>query len=590
MGSTIQAAADFLVPWAAWSLAAALLAALFLPWIGRSRSVTAALPRLLAPVARRREWAVLVLLASGVLLAADGAGFARGFFRQDDFAFVQDVRAAGSVREYLGMYHNDHSMPVYRAQVWALVAAAGPATDAGSLAAWFNLAGFVSYLALLLSGCWVLVELRASRLAILCFLALLWSWPGWGEFTAGFYTLTVYPQTVALGFAALALLVRDVRQPFTACGPAVATLVAIGGLLVLAGIWLVPVMLLLVVALPAGGPRSRLISRGAWLGAAALVVVGYHAILAPHPLSGRELIQNPSGTLIAASVVDNLREHGWQVAVNFFSGVAGTLLSALVPPVAELLTRHVANPAVGTGVAAAGVLAWVMLAGLAWLGCRKAEKPGRRLLAGLLFAVAVPVAMTALARININALPGVFWPAKYKCIPYCWLALFLALVAQKAFAATTPRRAVASAAVVLLGGGWLTLTHWRLEQRLDLSEPWLPGGRFHNVVLAESRRGDHQRLVGDLASLSRATGSRRLLVPAPDAGTDAYRFLEYGGHALRGSNYAFPDLLAVAPDSGLTLEIVSPGELPAVHRQAMEQHPRLSRLFGVMLERVSAQP
>ena len=123
-----------------------------------------------------------------------------------------------------------------------MVAAAGPARlrRASALAAIFNLANFLTYLGVLLAGCWLLAELSARRVTLAAFALFAWLWPGWGEFTSGLYTISVYPQTMIFGFAAVALWLRGMPGP--ARGWIGLSLLAAAGSasLDISGVWIFP--------------------------------------------------------------------------------------------------------------------------------------------------------------------------------------------------------------------------------------------------------------------------------------------------------------------------------------------------------------
>jgi hypothetical protein len=539
------------------------------------------------PITRPPEWALLIAGCLGLLLALDGQGFAHGFFRYDDFAFVQDAHSAPNFREYILMFHNDHSLPLYRMEVWALLSLAGWQAPADALASIFNDASLLSFLALLTAGCWALHELGARRLTLACFACLLWFWPGWGEFTSGFYTLIVYPQTVCFGFTALALLARAVRTGARWCAPVAALSVLAATTVDLSGVWTIPVTIGFCCAL-LDGPNLVLMRRSLWfLIAAGLLALLYQAVWAPHVLIGRELIQNPSGNLVKSSLLENVRHYGWHIGPSLFSGVGGVVLSFFFPPTFEVLAvQHNQSMLFRALFAFLEIIACAITIYIVNRAMRRSEPRDRRLLAAIAWAVVVPVSMVVLARINISPMPGTLWPAKYKCIPYCWLAFGAAVwLDRQVFISVGQRqRILCWTAIWLCTCAWFSASFWQLEKKLALNGPWLAGGRYHNVKMAELRQISFNQFQCDLSALARHLGYRDLVVPPPSGNCEAYRFLELGGNAERGANYSFPDLLSIAPDAGLTLRIVARDHLPAGTLAAIGENPRLKDLFLSDLE------
>ena len=197
-------------------------------------------------VQTRMEW-LAVATGCGVLLAiSDFHGFSIGFFRYDDFAFVQDARDGPDILEYLGLYHNDHALPLFRIEIMALVMLCGKAFSAFQLASLFNTLAALTFFGLLLSGCWLLSGLDVRRLGIACFCVVLWMWPSWGEFTSGFYTILIYPQTVVFGFISIGSVLHAIRTRSRGLWVLALITSAAAPLVDVSGVWVFPILLAIV--------------------------------------------------------------------------------------------------------------------------------------------------------------------------------------------------------------------------------------------------------------------------------------------------------------------------------------------------------
>ena len=537
---------------------------------------------LVRPMAGKRDWLILFLGCAVLLIVIDFFGFSRGFFRADDFAFIQDAREPQPFGRYLMMYHNDHSLPLYRLQVWVVLRVLGNAASADALAAAFNLVGFATYLALLLSGCWVLHELGSRRLVLAMFCVVVWTWPGWGEFTSGLYTITVYPQIGVLGFASIAYLLRAVRRRSCAdvAWAIVATVLAAG--LDVSGMWVFPAGLLLAALLHAHSPQRelRFFLAGALL--AAIAAALFHLIGAPHEFAARELVQNPSGSTLRGSFVTTLVANGWRIPLSLLGGIGGLIMSAFLPPLLELLADKI--PAGSSAafliiileIAVAAVALWIAI-----LAARKLAARDRLILVALGSIVFVLLAMIVLARSQFVHLPFLLWPAKYKAVPYCCLVLTTCFVIDRACARSagggwTYAKPLLFASAIAL---WLTLPQWFVEKAFAINVPWRTGGRYHNAWIAEARRHDFTALLSDARQLLRVTGRDELPLPKGFAGYDRYPFLEVG-HGIYGACFLPGDLFGVGSDLSAKITLMPPSFAPPSDIQAApKQIPRMAPLF-----------
>jgi hypothetical protein len=532
---------------------------------------------------RLRDWILILLGCVGLLLAFDFHGFTRGFFREDDFAFVQDAREALPLSQQIGLYHADHSLPLYRVEVWSLVRLCGPRARAWDLAAAFNTVNFLTYLGVLLGGCWVLAELSARRAILAAFCLLVWLWPPWGEFTSGFYTISVYPQTLVFGFAAVAAELRGMRSSRGSwLGLSILAATVSAGLDI-SGVWVFPALAAFAWSARARPGRKTPVGFLFALAAVFALAAAYHLVLAQHPLAGRELVQNPGANLLAFGRPRIALLLSWKTVRGVISGLGGTLLSAVAPPAVQVLNRNFgAHPGYGTVLVWADLAATLGTGAVLWRYARKLEPPDQRVFLAVLWPVVLLVGMPVAARPGIVTVPGLLWPTKYLAVPYSWLVLAgVFLVDRLGFGGPTRsgqtlRRLAAIACI----GVWLTVSQWGLERSLALTFAWFPGGRYHNSHLAARRRADFAAFQGDLERLASLTGTPTLALPPPNGGFVHFPYLEQGSSLVHGSNYIFTDLLAVAPNVPIKI-IAAPAEsISPATWEALRRIPDLDAFFG----------
>ena len=538
--------------------------------------------RLYAPLRLRRDWAWLTGFCMLLLLATDYQGFTQGFFRWDDFAFVQDAREDTPLLKLLRTYHNVHSLPLFRLWVSGIVHVMGPSASAAGLARGFNIVGYLSCLGALLGGVALLGACAARRITAIGFCVFAWSWPGWGEFTAGYYTLIVYPQTLLVGLASIALALRYLRggAPGWMAGSIACALLASG--LDVSGMWVFPALGGFAWAVGGGrtGPARRF---APWLLAAFLLAAYYHLVWTGHPFEGREFEQNPGGQAVGHTIMANLAGHIWGLPLAFASGVGGTLTSTFIPGMLGMVApRFYANAVRSAPLYAAEAL---VLAGAVWLGWRQAGRLAagdRRLAAAIALPVVLLIGMTSIARADGLDLPGSLWPAKYLCVPHAWAVLAAVFLMDRA-ALGSPERARRSArwiAGALVASIWMVASCWYLERALAIHAARQPAGREGNAAVARLRRADFESFERDIGVLARLTGRRQLAVPPPAGMFWAHPYLEYGYTPAGGGTYGLADLLSVAPDLALALEERPREKVPPETLRAIEGDPSLRRLFG----------
>jgi hypothetical protein len=539
------------------------------------------------PIRHRRDWMWIAGLVVLLLACTDLGGFEHGFFRFDDFAMVNDARGRQDLLKYLNLYHNDHLLPLFRAQVALILEVAGPTADANRLASYFNLLSAITFFSVLLAGCWLLSVVRACRLTLILFCLFIWTWPSWGEFTAGFYTILIYPQTVALGFFGLASIVRALEDnSISQFGIALAS-AASAALVDASGIWVAVVILTACILWKSRVSLRCRLGFTAGLLAIVILLVSYHTIWAVHLLSERELVQNPAGSFVRAGVFENALHFWWRMPLDLVSGVGGVVLSSGVPPVCELLARK----CIEYNLVWICVLALeVLIVGLVarWLAreWHSFSTSDVRTLIVLLFAIVISVSLIVVARASTFHLPGTFWPAKYKCVAFSWLALGSAFVLDRVVLSQSGdrERMLRRATVGVCLWFWLIFSFYQFERILDLNQPWIPGGRYHGVVTAKYRRADFFSLNRELQALSKSLERREVAVPEPNADGAAFPYLEYGRHATLGANYSFGDL--VSPNSlseQVALKIVALKDVSSRTLKEVQRSPKLRVLFQLDL-------
>lgn len=279
-----------------------------------------------------RGLAILVGYCGLLLAVCDSSGFLHGFFRQDDFSFLQVTREDPGIGQQMLLLHNDHLYPLYRLQVWLLVQLAGPNADAPTLAAWFNGFNYLACVSLLLAGCWTLHELGASRTSLFAFAFFTWLWPGWGEFTAGFYTLSAYLQIQALAFGATAAVLRGLKRGSPGWLGIGLLLAATASLIGTAG---VSVGLAVGTVALAGfrGSARPVAARKFLLGLAALfILVGaFYFFAGRHERTARELVQNPGAVSLGLSTFMGFIVQFPAVCLAGVSAIPGVMLSLVTP-------------------------------------------------------------------------------------------------------------------------------------------------------------------------------------------------------------------------------------------------------------------
>jgi hypothetical protein len=535
-----------------------------------------------APLSLRHDWLWLVAGCTALLLATDHLGFTHGFFRWDDFSFLQVASEDRPLGKMLNLYHNDHSLPLFRLWVWTFVTWAGPAATTDELALFFNAAIFFTCLGVLLGGTVLLSICGVRRITAVCFCVFAWMWPGWGEFTTGFFTLIAYPQTLVFGFFATALCAHafkgEGRWPFWLAG-LFCTLVA-GGIDI-SGVWIF--FAIGGFAFAFGGWRNRTVRQiTPWLLMCFGLVAYYHLAWFHHAPEPRELVQNPLGRSVNHSLIGNALDHFWRLPLATVSGLGGTLLSIFTPGFLGMTApQFYGNGLRSTPLYLAEFSAVAGIVILGWRQGHRTSAADRRLLAAFAWPVIVIIGMTVIARVQNLDLPGTLWPTKYLCLPQTWAVLALVFLLDRTALADSARasRAARWIVVSLIAAGWLITTFWFMEKSLGIHTARRPSGRQGNTEAAIMRRNDFQKFQTNIQELARRTGRQSLDIPPPDGFYWAHPYLEYGYDPVLGGTYQFSDLMAAAPSFGITLKVRPREEISPETLTAIQNIPSLAQTF-----------
>jgi hypothetical protein len=532
-----------------------------------------------------RDLLGLIILCICVVAVFDGSGMVHGFFRQDDFSFLEVARENNRLWQQMALYHNDHFCPLFRLEVWSILKLAGEGASAHALAIYFNAMNFLACAGLLLSGCWLLHELGASRLTVLVFAFLLWTWPGWGEFTAGYYTLSIFTQIQGLAFCAAAAMSRGFRRHSTAwlaCSlilAATALAMNISGMSSFVSVFLIGV---------AWQDRETTNHRVPYLIAllgVLIVASALYVLVIKHPYSARELVQNPAGQSAGLTMLGNLYQNPIGVLRASFSAMGGLLLNLFSPTFLQVKTGKVINtPVLRECLILVELIVVALAVRFVVRRLGRIARSDRWLILAVVGCAVVCLGMVIVARTTYAVeVPATFWYAKYIIAPACWLWLAIALFADRLW--LSPSRPGAEPFAGLLTtlaiGAWLTVSFWQWERTMIPGAlAYTPRGRWGNVINAEARADDYNAVLMDLVAISVYTGSSTVRLPEPSIWSgEFYRLhgvLEWGSDtASNGVTYLFWDLLAASPGLHMQGRWESETALTPALRNYLGQYPWL---------------
>ncbi len=489
----------------------------------------------------RPAWAALVVLCFGFVFLMDARGLLCGFFRLDDFEFLRVARVEPFARQLL-LPHGGHVLPLYRLETLILsrVADSSP---------WlFNLATYLSCAGLLLAGCWLLIELGAGWTALVTFVVIAWIWPGWCDFTAGYYSNVSYVKSLVCGLLALAALVRAGKGngwPWLAVAFASA-LLALGYGLV--GSWIIPAMALFAWAAKDASSPGRAVFIRRCLGGLSILSLSYALLL---------FVTQKNGGLLGPPVGD--RQGLLALLFSVFHGLGGVIINLFVPAQFAALSRWGAILPLQT--AAVGALVF-------W-GCRlwpRLTPFHRRALLALTAVVTAQIAMVSIARRPVET--GYFWQLKWVAISHCTLAILFGFCLDRQLRLFSSVRFARGRLLLPL----VSLLVWTVVcTPMVLDAIGYPNSRANSVRLAQLRRAELSALRSDLEHLSAALGQRPVILPPSSQSRFGVIYAGFEGYPLSTVIAALPPGLA---------DIASPGSPAAANfAGAVRPIPRLGRLY-----------
>jgi hypothetical protein len=523
---------------------ATFFVATFMRWAG----ATAVPPHHSAPsflnatfTGSRPAWGALLILCFGFVFLMDARGLLYGFFRLDDFEFLRVARVEPVARQLL-LPHGGHVLPLYRLETLILskVAASSP---------WlFNLATYFSCAGMLLAGSWLLIELGAGWTALVTFVVIAWIWPGWCDFTAGYYSNVSYVKSLVCGLLALAALVRAGKGngwPWLAVAFASALLALGYGL---AGSWIIPAMALFAWAAKDASSPDRAIFIRRCLGGLIILSFSYALLL---------FVTQKNGGLLGPPVGNH--QGLLALLTSVFNGLGGLIINLFVPAQFAALSRWGAIRPLQT--AAVGAL--IFWSYRLW---PRLTPFHRRALLALTAVVVTQIAMVSIARRPVAT--GYFWPPKWVAISHSTLAILFGFCLDRQLRLFSSTHFARGRLTLLL----TSLLVWLVAcTPMLLASIGYPNSRANSVRQAQLRRSELSALRSDLEQLSAALHQRPVILPPSSQG----RFdLIYAGF----EGYPLPDVMAALP-AGLAA-IASPGSPAAANfANTVRSIPRLGRLY-----------
>ncbi|HVZ65427.1 MAG TPA: hypothetical protein VG936_12715 [Lacunisphaera sp.] len=539
----------------------------------------------------------LAALAIFMVVACDGLALSQGFFRQDDFSFLQVTRETPAVSQQMLLVHNDHLCPLYRLEFAVLAGLAGPDASTATLAAWFRACTFATCVGLLLAGAWVLHESGSSRLGLLSFVYFLWLWPGWGEFTAGYFSCTNFLQILALGFCAAAAMLRGFNQG-SAAWLALSLLLVAGA----AGFDVSALNIFVTLGVLAAGRTWSMRGHAApwWylLGLVALfgTALLFYFLIVRHAPTPREFVQNPhGGALRISTLFANLRQHPLGVVLTCLAAPGGLLLSLITPTFLQfVVVEDRVGPMLFWGCFLASlVVLTAAVAGIAKVARRLAGLD-RQLFVAMTANALLSLGMVVAARVDVALhVPVPLWPVRYLMVPVAWAMLAILLAADRLwFSHPSPSpRFPAWYGAAIVAGAWFVVSCWALEKSV-LPQPlsYVARGRWGNLKSAQARAGQYAAVIADLTAISRQEGGGTIVLPEPDrwsAGFFArYSALEWGSdYTARGVTYLFWDLPSAAPNLNLRGRWAPAGSFAPETRALLSRYVWLRPAFESVEER-----
>lgn len=492
---------------------------------------------------RPRGWHPWLVIIGGclvIVLAFDLPGFVHGFFRLDDFELLRIVRQEDFSRQLL-LPHGGHSFPLFRGEMYALATVSGPSPML------FNAVNLATCVALLAAGCWLLAELQVGWLGLGTFVCINWFWPGWGDFTAGYYSLLIYVQGLTLGMAALAALLRAAATNSKPWLVAAFIFAGAASGLDLANAWTLPALVLFAAAAwPTRDAAGSLLRR---------FVIGFATITTA--FAAWNLVIFRQGGFLDPAMAGPASLAG--VLGSLLPSAGGVMLYTFLPVQAGSLNTG----GLVYGLEFAAIALWT------WISFRLALRLGRtdrRLLLALGATLLVQIAMIAVARRPV--LTGFYWPAKWTAMAHCTFAIMVAFAVDRGvrLAPRGGEPVVKCAAAVFLAGLCAAVA-----TPLLLNAMGAPVSRANNVRNAVCRRLDFNRLSASVVRLATALHEQPVILPPCPTNRFNQVFPRLEGYSLSQVACALPaGLVRIAPQ---------PFPLPPQMRTAITRIPDLRRLY-----------
>ncbi|MCM2375244.1 hypothetical protein [Aporhodopirellula aestuarii] len=170
-----------------------------------------------------------------------GAYFWNGYFRYDDFEVVS-ICGDGSFWDQLFVVHGDHTLPLFRIEMWVLLQSFGTEPFV------YNLFYFLIFVAVPVVTFFLFREFRIGDGASYLFLVLFVTWLGWPHLVAGYYILSVYLQAVLFTSAAVLFLQKYLAMHRKRDAILSLVMASLALAIELAGVIVIPILVVFLIA------------------------------------------------------------------------------------------------------------------------------------------------------------------------------------------------------------------------------------------------------------------------------------------------------------------------------------------------------
>ncbi len=476
----------------------------------------------------------------------------RGYFRADDFAFLH-ANGGLPLRDLLLLPHNEHILPFFRIEVAALDALFG-IHPLGWIVFSLAMFAFVLYLVQRLLFIW-----GAGATARLTAVVIIGGWSQWGELLAGYFTLVIWIQLMALTCAALLLRRRvlDQRRAGDVFALAGVALLALG--FGEAALW-VPMALLIVCLIDAVADVRAGVAPGAALRAQRWpLAIANGAIVFGAAFYIWALVHTGTSVLHPAAAVIPLTTRGL-LAFKFLAGVVlapwRVLDSAPLPDTVAIALRV---------LVVVGTLTALLIS------FRSSDARLQR----AAIACVLIICLHALLVTGGRPFEPAEWPAKHIGVPFIFFAMLVSLALQAAIERRGSRPIIARSFAYAAA---LFLMLQMASETYALRRGW-PSGRRAEWVDAGRRRSAIALLRDSLVSPIVAAGVRDIPDLPPATVARASTHLEFYDLAVydrfvlpsaSGARFvrAATDSVFISPGASVVADPRRPGELNALARSS----------------------